>query len=89
MKESLEGLAQRLLGGGVTLEGAVEILERSMIDGALKSHKNNQSKAAKRLGIHRNTLMRKMVGYGIGDPRPRRKPVARVSRSRRREVSVA
>ena len=89
MKDSLEGLAQRLLGAGVTLDGAVEILERSMIDGALKQNRNNQSKTAERLGIHRNTLLRKMIEYGIADARPRKKPATRVTRARRREVGAA
>ena len=89
MKDSFEGLAQRLLGGGVSLEGAVELLERSMIDGVLKLKKNNQSAAARLLGIHRNTLLRKMIEYELGDGRPRKKPAARAARTRRRAAPAA
>ena len=89
MKENLEGLAHRLLGGGVRLEESVEILERSMIEAALRLLKNNQSAAAKRLGIHRNTLLRKMTEYEIGNGRTLRKPAGRSARSAKRAVSAA
>jgi DNA-binding NtrC family response regulator len=91
MKDSFDGLAQRLLNGNVRLEDAVEILERGMLEGALKLCRNNQSAAAKRLGIHRNTLLRKMISYGLGDGRSRvrRKPAGRASRGKKREVGVA
>ncbi len=50
---------------GLFLEQAVEILEKSMIERALQATGANQSEAAKMLGIHRNTLQRKMVAYDI------------------------
>ena len=31
--------------------------------------------ASKLLGIHRNTLQRKMIEYKLGEQRPRKKPV--------------
>jgi DNA-binding NtrC family response regulator len=56
-----------------------------MIDRALRITNTNQSEAAKLLGIHRNTLQRKMVEHKIDGKRPRRKPVARAqSRTVRR-----
>ncbi len=62
---------------GLFLEQAVEILEKSMIERALQETGANQSEASKMLGIHRNTLQRKMVAYDIDGRRPRRKPVTR------------
>ena len=62
---------------GLFLEQAVEILEKNMIERALQATGANQSEAARMLGIHRNTLQRKMVAYDINGKRPRRKPVAR------------
>jgi DNA-binding NtrC family response regulator len=83
MKEKFEGLADQLLGGEVFLEEAVEILERSMIRGALERCGGNQSAAAKQLGIHRNTLQRKAQEYGLtnGRPRGRKKPPLRERRA--------
>ena len=57
---------------GLFLEQAVEILEKSMIERALQATGANQSEASKMLGIHRNTLQRKMVAHEIGGKRPRR-----------------
>jgi DNA-binding NtrC family response regulator len=89
MKQSFDGLVQHLLNGNIFLEEAVEILERSMIDGALKLSGGNQSAASKRLGIHRNTLQRKMQEYGLdnGRHRARRKPVATAVNTRKRKTA--
>ena len=62
-----------------------------MISGALERKEGNQSAAAKQLGIHRNTLQRKMVDYSLGGNRPRvrRKPVARATGARKRKTGSA
>jgi DNA-binding NtrC family response regulator len=77
MKERFDALIDYLMNAGFFLEQAVEILEKGMIERSLKVTKTNQSEAAKLLGIHRNTLQRKMLEYKIDGRRPRRKPVAR------------
>lgn len=77
MKESFDVLVDYLMKSGLFLEQAVEILEKSMIERALQSTGANQSEASKMLGIHRNTLQRKMVAYEINGRRPRRKPMTR------------
>ena len=86
MKDKFDGLVDQLLNGNVPLADAVEILERSLIQRAVALTEGNQSAAAKQLGIHRNTLQRKMAGYGLanGRPRARRKPPATEARSRKR-----
>jgi DNA-binding NtrC family response regulator len=91
MKNEFEGLAFRLLAGNITLEDAVKLLERSMIEGALAGSRGNQSAASKQLGIHRNTLQRKMVEYDLSTrrPRARRKPAARELPSRRKKAGTA
>ena len=91
MKEKFEGLVEQLLGAGIFLEEAIEILERSMIGRSLERSNGNQSAAAKQLGIHRNTLQRKMVEYSLGNgrARARRKPVAKAGRPKRRKTSAA
>jgi DNA-binding NtrC family response regulator len=77
MKESFDGLIDTLVHGGFFLEEAVEILEKGMIERVLRRTENNQSEASKILGIHRNTLLRKMVEYEIDGKHPRRKPASR------------
>ncbi len=89
MKENFDGLVLHLLNGNIFLEEAIEVLERSMIEGALKSCAGNQSAASKRLGIHRNTLQRKMQQYGLGNGRSRRKPVVRERNNRKKKTGVA
>jgi len=64
-----------LLDGSFFMEEAVELLEKGMITGALQRTEGNQSEASKMLGIHRNTLQRKMADYKI-DGR-RKKPVSK------------
>ncbi len=77
MKESFDELINHLVSGGFFLEEAVEILEKGMITQALIRTKQNQSGASKLLGIHRNTLQRKMTQFQIDGKHPRRKPAAR------------
>lgn len=83
MKENFEGLVVHLLGKGFFLEEAVELLEKTLIEHALADTKKNQTAASKLLGIHRNTLQRKMVEYHIAGARSRRKPPASESRRTR------
>jgi DNA-binding NtrC family response regulator len=48
------------------LREALRELERKLITQALESSRGNRSRAAERLGIHRNTLLAKMGELGIG-----------------------
>lgn len=88
MREKFESLVEHLMGNGFFLEEAVEILERSLIERALDSTTGNRSAAAKLLGIHRNTLQRKMVEYELAPARTRRKPV-RGERPARKRTKTA
>jgi DNA-binding NtrC family response regulator len=80
MKAGFDALIDELIAKEFFLEQAVEIIERGMIERALARTESNQSDAAKILGIHRNTLLRKMVDYNIGGKRPRPKPAERARR---------
>jgi len=77
MKESFDQLIDHLVSTGFFLEEAVEILEKGMIERVLRRCEGNQSEASKALGIHRNTLQRKMVAYSIDGRHPRRKKPGR------------
>ena len=89
MKEKFDGLIERLLEANVFLPEAIELLERSMIHRALDRNAGNQCAAAKQLGIHRNTLQRKMTGFGIGNGRPKRKPIVKAGKTRKKKNSAA
>lgn len=77
MKDRFEDLVKYLMTNGLFLEEAVELLERTLIERALAQTGGNQSAASKVLGIHRNTLQRKMVEFQLDGRRPRPKPVGR------------
>ena len=77
MKENFDALIDHLMEAGFFMEQAIEIIEKGMIQRALQRTNSNQSEASKVLGIHRNTLLRKMVQHNIDGKRPRRKPVTR------------
>jgi Fis family transcriptional regulator, factor for inversion stimulation protein len=93
MKDGFDGLVEHLLDGGLFLQQAIEILEKSMIRGALERNQGNQCAAAKQLGIHRNTLQRKMVTYEVGGAHKRagarRKPMARAGHPRKVKTGTA
>ena len=91
MKDGFDGLVAHLLDCGLFLQQAIEILEKSMIQGALQCNQGNQCAAAKQLGIHRNTLQRKMVAYEVGGTRSRvkRKPMGRAGHRRKTKTDIA
>lgn len=84
MKESFDELINHLVVGGFFLEEAVEILEKGMIERALTRMNQNQSEASKLLGIHRNTLQRKMTQFQIDGKHPRRKQLAHAKAATRK-----
>jgi len=71
MRDHFDVLIDHLLEGGLFLEEAVEILEKGMIERVLERTAGHQSDAARILGIHRNTLLRKMLTHQIGGKRLR------------------
>ena len=89
MKDRFDGLVDQLLTANIFLEEAIEILERNMIQKALERSGGKRSAASKQLGIHRNTLQRKMLEYGLNNGRVRRKPAARAGRHRKPKSGAA
>ena len=77
MKERFQQLSEFLLDNTFFLEQAVELIEKNLIELTLERTKGNQFAASKVLGIHRNTLKRKMTEYKIEGKRIRRKPMAK------------
>ena len=89
--KTIDELAIKLLDSSFFMEEAVEILEKGMISGALSRTAGNQSEASKLLGIHRNTLQRKMADYEIDGRRkkPVRKPMATAKATKRPKVKAS
>lgn len=63
MRAKLETLIEEMLDGQILLDEAVAEFERVYIEKALSRHKKHLSKTAKILGIHRNTLSKRVAEY--------------------------
>ena len=72
MKEQLETLVGTMVERGILLEEALTEFEKKFIRCVLERLNGNQSRAAKVLGIHRNTLSRKVDEYKLDQVRRRR-----------------
>lgn len=71
MKEQLESLVGMMVERGILLEEALTEFEKKFIKRVLEYAKGNQCRAAKILGIHRNTLSRKISRYRLDSTRRR------------------
>jgi DNA-binding protein Fis len=60
VKEMLESLVTEMVEKGILLDEAVGAFEKKFIQIVLSQTRGNQSKAAEVLGVHRNTLSRKI-----------------------------
>jgi DNA-binding NtrC family response regulator len=71
VKDQLESLIGMMVDRGILLGEAVTEFEKKFIKRVLDRANGNQSRAARVLGIHRNTLSRKVGAYKL-DQQPRR-----------------
>ena len=65
MNERLERLIEEMVEKGIRFADANREFERRFISRVLVDSDGNLSKAAETLGIHRNTLSRKMAEHRI------------------------
>ena len=65
MKDQLEGLVTQMVDRGILFDEAVGEFEKRFIKRILDRAEGNQCRAAKMLGIHRNTLSRKIGEYKL------------------------
>ncbi|HTL00614.1 MAG TPA: helix-turn-helix domain-containing protein [Vicinamibacterales bacterium] len=65
MNERLERLIQEMVEKGIRFSDANREFERRFISRVVVDSDGNLSKAAETLGIHRNTLSRKMAEHRI------------------------
>jgi DNA-binding NtrC family response regulator len=65
VKDQLEQLVQQMLDRGIRFDDARREFERCFIDRALVRSRGNVCRAAELLGVHRNTLARKVGEYRL------------------------
>ena len=65
MKDQLDVLIYQLVEKGIRYDVASADFEKKYIVRVLERAKGNQSRAARILGMHRNTLSRKIAEYNL------------------------
>jgi len=76
MRSRLESLIEEMLDGQILLDEAMQEFERLYIQTAFTRHSEHLSKTAKVLGIHRNTLSKRVATY-----QKERRPAAKAKRA--------
>jgi len=82
VRRELDTLVTQMHAGGITYNEAVREFKKRFLIEVLAHHRGNQCKAAKELGMHRNTLSRTIAELEI-DPSQIRRGLKRPSRSER------
>lgn len=72
IKEQLETLIEKMLDGKILLSEAVSEFEKLYIQKALERNGDHLSHTAATLGIHRNTLSKRVAEYAGGVASPKR-----------------
>lgn len=69
MKAEMEALIEQMIARGILFDEAVQAFEKQFILNVVNCHHHNLSKAAEVLGIHRNTLSKRLAEYENGTAR--------------------
>jgi DNA-binding NtrC family response regulator len=77
VRDQLESLINQMVEHGILYTDAVSEFEKRFIKKVLEKHNGNHSKTATELGIHRNTLSRKVEFLGLDHRQRRRASAAR------------
>jgi DNA-binding NtrC family response regulator len=72
VRDQLETLVGQMVDRGILFDEAINEFEKRFIRRALDRSNGNQSRAARLLGIHRNTLSRKIGLYKLEQRHHRR-----------------
>ncbi len=72
MKQQLETLISQMVEKGIVFDEACQEFERQFLRQVLERNHGNQSHAARELGMHRNTLRRKLIELRLTQRRMRR-----------------
>jgi transcriptional regulator with PAS, ATPase and Fis domain len=71
VKEALESLVADMVDRGIHFDEACEEFQRRFIKRVLERKAGNRSLAAQALGMHRNSLARKIEEFRLGDGKTR------------------
>ena len=83
MRKRMQELADEMLDGRILLREAMEEFERVFIEQALSRNRNHICNTASALGMHRNTVAKKVASYSrSARPAPRGKSVPKKARPR-------
>jgi DNA-binding NtrC family response regulator len=73
VRELLGRLIDQMVAGGITFEDGRREFERRFISRVLDETDGHLSRAAAQLGLHRNTLTRKLTELGIKPKKAKRR----------------
>jgi transcriptional regulator with PAS, ATPase and Fis domain len=76
VKDQLESLVDQMIEHNIEYSDAVSEFEKRFIKRMLEKNNWNHSRTAKALGIHRNSLSRKVEGFNLDHRGPRRRRTA-------------
>ena len=79
----MESLIGEMLDGRILLDEAITEFEKIYIQKALERNKAHMCNTATALGIHRNTLSKRLAGYN-GRAVAKKKPATKTKRSTRK-----
>lgn len=71
MKQKLDDLVMEMIDGGIHYADARREFEKRFLSRVIELSNGNLSRAAKDLGIHRNTLRKKIEELKLKSPRRR------------------
>ena len=60
MRDELRRLVAEMVRAGIPVDLAKREFEKTFLEEVLRAHRGNQSAAARQLGMHRNTLSKKL-----------------------------
>ena len=80
LRDQMENLIEEMLDGRILLTEALGEFEKVYIQKALERNGEHLSQTADILGIHRNTLSKKVSGYHTNGSKPPKRLLAKRSR---------
>jgi DNA-binding NtrC family response regulator len=75
IRDRMEIMVNELLDGRILLDEAINEFEKLYIQNALSRNSDHVSKTAAALGIHRNTLSKRLVSYKT-PPQSKKRPTS-------------